>query len=33
LKVSYEDFVIDGSVRGTFSRLRETLRQDTLKQA
>ena len=33
LKVSYEDFVIEGSVRGTFSRLRETLRQDTLKQA
>jgi F-type H+-transporting ATPase subunit delta len=33
VRVAYDDFVIDGSVRGAFARLRETLRHDTLKQA
>lgn len=33
VRVAYDDFVIDGSVRGSFARLRETLRKDTLKQA
>lgn len=33
IRVAYDDFVIDGSVRGTFNRLRDALRQDTLKQA
>ena len=30
---AYGDFVIDGSVKGSFARLRESLRQNTLKQA
>jgi F-type H+-transporting ATPase subunit delta len=33
VRVAYDDFVIDGSVRGAFARLRESLRYDTLKQA
>ncbi len=33
VRVAYGDFVIDGSVRGSFARLRESLRQNTLKQA
>lgn len=33
VRVAYGDFIIDGSVRGSLNRLRETLRQDTLKQA
>jgi F-type H+-transporting ATPase subunit delta len=33
VRVAYDDFVIDGSVRGSFARLRETLRYDALKQA
>ena len=33
VRVGYGDFIIDGSVRGSLARLRESLRQDTLKQA
>jgi F-type H+-transporting ATPase subunit delta len=33
VKLAYDDFVIDGSVRGSLDRLRESLRYDTLKQA
>ena len=33
VRVAYGDFIIDGSVRGSLDRLRDTLRQDTLKQA
>lgn len=33
VKVAYDNFVIDGSVRGTLKRLRETLRQDNTNQA
>lgn len=33
VKLAYNDFVIDGSVRGSLDRLRESLRHDTLKQA
>lgn len=33
VRVAYGDFIIDGSVRGSLARLRESLRQDTLKQA
>ena len=33
VRVAYGDFIIDGSVRGSLARLRETLRQNTLKQA
>ncbi|MBI1333443.1 MAG: ATP synthase F1 subunit delta [Armatimonadetes bacterium] len=33
VRVAYGDFIIDGSVRGSLNRLRDTLRQDTLKQA
>jgi len=33
VKLAYNDFVIDGSVRGSLDRLRESLRYDTLKQA
>ena len=32
-RVAYGDFIIDGSVRGSLTRLRESLRQNTLKQA
>ena len=33
VRVAYGDFIIDGSVRGSLTRLRESLRLDTLKQA
>ena len=33
VRVAYGDFIIDGSVRGSLTRLRESLRQNTLKQA
>jgi F-type H+-transporting ATPase subunit delta len=33
VRVAYGDFIIDGSVRGSLTRLRESLRQDTLKKA
>lgn len=33
VRVSYENYVIDGSVRGGLNRLRESLKRDLLKQA
>ena len=33
VKVAYDNFVIDGSVKGSLARIRESLRQDNLKQA
>jgi len=33
VRVQYENFVLDGSVRGSLDRLRERLRYDLLKQA
>ncbi len=33
IKVSYDDFVLDGTVKGSLSKLREHLRHDLLKQA
>lgn len=33
VRVSYENYVLDGSVRGGLNRLRESLRRDLLKQA
>jgi F-type H+-transporting ATPase subunit delta len=33
VKVAYDNFVIDGSVKGSLKRIRESLRQDNLKQA
>ncbi len=33
IRVSYDNYVLDGSVKGALSRLRESLKRDLLKQA
>lgn len=33
IRVKYENFVMDGSVRGSLTRLKESLKHDVLKQA
>lgn len=33
VKVAYDDFVLDGTVKGAFARLRDKLRYDLLKQS
>ena len=32
IKVAYENFVLDGTLRGGLARLRDTLKHDLLKQ-